>query len=159
METGTKEEQDLSVAISALRTEAHRLLHAFRVAAEKVTATEGEQSDAKTAHDIINTAEEGSLLVQGACADPRVISSVQWIDLYETMGEELQEVCSAADMERILPPIEKAMMVIWNGLPRTTQDLATSLQQFEWRGWNEACERLTARRNGLAFNATHTGEA
>lgn len=159
MAKGKNVGDDMSLDIASLRKEAHRLLHAFRVAAGKQTATDVEKSEAETAREIVDTAEEGSRLVQVAQADHRWISCVQWIDLFASIEDAFMSELSAAEMEKAMPWVEKAMENAWRELPTTQKEFSDSCTQFEWSGWNEACERLKAHRAGLAFNPKQTGEA
>ena len=97
--------------------------------------------------------------MQVAQADPRWISCIQWLDLYSSIEEGLKGVLSAAEMDRAMPMIENVMAKAWSELPTTEKEFSASLKWFEWRGWNEACERLKAHRAGLVFNPKQIGEA
>jgi hypothetical protein len=129
------------------------------VAAGKKSATDVEKREAETARGIVDTAEEGSRLVQVAQADHRWISCIQWIDLFSSIEEGLKGVLSAAAMDSSMPMIENVMAKAWSELPTTKKAFSASLKEFEWSGWNEACERLKAHRAGLAFNPKQIGEA
>ena len=159
MAEGKNVGDDVSLDIDSLRTEAHRLLQEFRVAAGEKAATDVEKRDAETAREIVDTAEEGSQLVQVALADSRLISCIQWMDLYASLEEEFKSVLSAADMERTMMTIENVMTKVWKEVPTTHKEFTDSVTWFDWRGWNEACERLMEHRAGLAFNPKQTGEA
>jgi hypothetical protein len=62
-------------------------------------------------------------------------------------------------MDSAMPMIETVIGKAWSEIPTTKKEFSASCTQFEWGGWNEACERLKAHRAGLAFNPKQIGEA